>query len=332
MYNEDRKLRFLSEAGLFDQKNQWAFSMFRQTRQIEEALSKDLAEFTADEVGVALSTSGVVSHITVMNRIPLVVRYKKWCKEHGFKTVQVRSDEISPDVSENIRDTMVYSPSYLASLLREAFRDNLEKSSKCVYRAYLWLGFAGMSSEDAANVRVSDVDLKRRMILYNNRYYQVPEEGAGDLETVCAATEFTRIVNGGVAVFKREDGDRILRGRKLTKKIPVNEYVRSTLRPTVQRGFQQIGHGGMSYLRVRKSGLFYEMLRREVHGFLINFAPIAYDDYMSGNHKESNPSSKQKTISRIMLMYERDYAAWKKAFDRELREEFRVNIIPSSEV
>ncbi len=329
MYNEERKVRFMSECGMEGSKGVWAVATFNNTQLMEEELGKDLAELTAEEVGDALATTGVVSSATIGNRIPLVVRYKKWCAEKGFQTVLVVSEDIRVDVTDNIRDTMVSSPSQLAYLLQKAFPDNVEKSARCVYRAYLWMGFAGMNMEDAADVRVSDVDLNSRMIKYNNRWYVIPEEGIDDIRRVCKAKEFYRLNRGSKTAFQRADGDRILRGRKLKKEITVHGYVRETLRPVIQNGFKAIGYNGMSFLRIRKSGLFYEMFRREVHGFAISFATIAHDDYLAGNYKESKANPKQKVVRRIMLTYEKDYAAWKNAFAEELMEEFRITEMPS---
>lgn len=328
MYNEERKLQFIQECGIEESKSLWMTATFNNTQAMEEELGRDLAEMTAEEVGESLATTGVISTATITNRIPLVVRYKKWCADRGLPAVIIRSEDVKVDVSDNIRDTMVSSPSHLAYLLQKAFPDTIKKSSHCVYRAYLWMGFAGMQMEDAASVRVSDVDLKSRMIHFNNRWYVIPEEGIGDIRLVCKLKEFARVMRGATVIFERAEGDRILRGRKLKKEITVHGYVRSTLRPTVQAGFKEIGHDGMSFLRIRKSGIFYEMFSREVKGFAVNFATVAHDDYLLGDYKQSNSGSKQKSVRRIMLMYERDYASWKNAFRDELMEEFKLEEMP----
>lgn len=332
MYNAERKIRFMKESGIDETKNVWAVATFNNTELMEQELEKDLAEFTAKEVGEALATTGVVSSMTIANRIPFVVRYKEWCAEKGFRSVIIHSNEVAVDVSENIRDTMVYSPSHLARLLQIAFKDPVSRSSKCVYRAYLWLGFAGMNPLDAASVRVSDVDLKSRMVQFNNRWYMIPEEGINDIKTVMRTKEFVSVMRGKKVSFPREDGDRILRGRKQKKQESVSAYVRNTLRSTVQLRFKEAGYNGMSFLRIRRSGIFYEMFRREVHGLAVNFAPIAHDDYLAGDYKESKANPKQKCVRRLMLIYEKDYAAWKSAFEEELKEEFGITEMPHQDL
>lgn len=328
MYNSDRKTQFINELGLEGGNVVWATSVFNNTDAIESRLSKDLAEFTAEEVGLAIANNGVMSSVTISNRVPLVVRYKKWCASHGFPAVVINSDNVTVDVSGNVRDTMVYSPTQLSSILMEAFPDTNKKSSKCVYRAYLWLGFSGMTSEEAVSVRNSNVDLRNRIVNLNNRWYMIPDEGINDIKAVCKAKEFVRIMRGAKVSFPRDDGDKILRGRKLKKKITDKGYIRETLRPTVQLGFKNVGKSGMSFLKIRKSGIFYEMFRREVQGLIANFASVAYDDYVSGDYKESDSNPKQKIVRRIMLTYERDYAAWKNAFSTELKEAFSVESLP----
>ena len=329
MYNDERTLRFMAEMGMSARKDVWATATFNNVSLMEEELGRDLAEFTADEVGEALVTTGIVSSATIMNRIPLIVRYKKWCSEQGFDAVQVLSGDIHVDMTDNIRDTMVYAPSELAWLLDKAFPYDSAHSSRCVYRAYLWLGFAGMYPEDAASVRVHDVDLKHGMVFFGRQSYVIPDEGIRDVTLACRAKVFTRVINGGTATFERDDGDRVLRGRKLKKEISIHDYVRSTLRPTIQLGFKQIGYNGMSFLRIRKSGIFHRMFSAEVRGLAINFSPVAFDDYAAGNYKESKTNPKQKVVRKLMLAYEKDYIAWKKAFRKELIEEFNLDHMPS---
>lgn len=331
MYNEERKIRFMNEMGMSVTKDTWATVTFNNIQLMEEELRKDLAEFTAEEVGESLVTTGVISAATVMNRIPLVVRYKNWCAEQGFQAVIVQSDEIHTDMTDNIRDTMVYAPSELLWLMNKAFPDKGVNSSNCVYRSYLWMGFAGMHPEDAASVRSADVEIRHRMIFYNGRQYAIPEEGVHDIVLACKSKSFTRMIRGGLASFEREDNDRILRGRKLKKEISIHAYVRSTLRPVIQKGFQAIGYNGMSFLRIRKSGIFYTMFSTEVRGLPVNFAAAAFDDYAVGSYKESKGNPKQKVVRRLMLMYEKDYAAWKNAFEKELMEEFDLKEMPRTE-
>lgn len=327
MYNSDRKFQFMDETGATEKESLWISAAFKCTAILENELNKDIALMTADEVSKALAASGVISSVTMANRIPLIVRYKHWCYDKGFETVLVRSGDIHVDMSDNIRDTMVFSPSNLARVVNQSFPDSGPKSSACIYRAYLWFGFAGMYPEDAASVRVSDVDLNRKMVSYNNRWYELKDEGIRDIRRACKLNEFVRERNGKQILFKREDNDRVLRGRKLKKEIPVSSYVRSTLRPRIQLGFSNAGYGGMSFLRVRRSGIFYGMLIRELKGFEVNFYTIAYDDFDYG-HRDEDVTPTRKSLRRSILMYERDYASWKKAFENDLMQEFKIKQIP----
>lgn len=327
MYNSDRKFQFMDETGATEKESLWISAAFKCTAILENELNKDIAMMTADEVSKALAASGVISSVTMANRIPLIVRYKNWCYDKGFDVVQVRSGDIHIDMSDNIRNTMVCTPSQLARILNQSFPDSGPKSSACIYRAYLWFGFAGMYPEDAASVRISDVDLNRKMVSYNNRWYELKEEGIRDVRRACKLDEFERERNGKQVLFKRDDSDRVLRGRRLKKEISISAYVRSTLRPRTQLGFTNAGHGGMSFLRIRRSGIFYEMLSRELKGFDVNFYTVAHDDFDYG-HRDEDVTPIRKSLRRSILMYERDYAAWKKAFAPELMQEFGVAKIP----
>lgn len=329
MFNEQRKLQFMKDNDLTPEKDVWVTNVFNLLGPTEEKLGKDLSLFTAEEAGKALATAGVITSITISARVPLVVRYKDWCAEHGFETIQMRSSEIEVDFSDNMRDVMVATPTHLSSLLAESFVDRYEKSAKVVYRAYLWLGFAGMEKMEAVCLRVSDVNLKQRMAHSNrDRWYAIHELGIPDVRKACELNEFERNVRFGIAKFPRADGDLILRGRRMKKEIPLEKYIKETLRPTVQAAFKAAGHPGLSFDRIRKSGIFYSMLQREVLGIPPNFFTIAHDEFDEFHKEPVAPAAKQKTITRIVLMYNRDYAAWKKAFSKELKEEFGIDEIP----
>ena len=330
MYNEERKLQFIHETETASGNDAWISAVFNLIEVSERKLGRDIAEFTASEVGEALATPGVITAVTIENRIPLIVRYKKWCAEHGFESVQALSSEIMVDISDNIRGTMVAGPAHLASLLAESFPDVHKKSAKVIYRAYLWFAFSGMEKEEAVALRVSDVNIRQRKAHTNrDRWYTIHELGIRDVARACELKEFERNVRFGVGTFPRADGDLILRGRRLNKEIPPEKYIRETLRPTVQSGFKAAGHPGLSYDRIRKSGIFYEAFSREAIAEIPpNFYTLAHDDFELGHPEPVSPGAKHKSIQRINAMYNRDYSAWKRAFEPELREEFGVEKIP----
>ena len=330
MFNEKRKLQFMEDNGLTPKKDVWVTNVFNLLEPTEEKLGKDLALFTAEETGKALATAGVITSVTISARVPLVVRYKDWCAGHGFETIQMKSSEIQVDFSDNIRDVMVATPSHLSSLLAESFADRYKKSAKVIYRAYLWFGFAGMDKMEAVSLRVSDVNLKQRMAHSNrDRWYVIHELGVPDVRRACELQEFERNVRFGIATFPRAEGDLILRGRRMKKEIPLEKYIRETLRPTVQAGFKNAGHTGLSFDRIRKSGFFYSMLQREVLGIPPNFFTIAHDEFDEVHKEPVAPAAKQKTVTRIVRMYNRDYAAWKNAFSKELKGDFGIDEIPN---
>lgn len=329
MYNEGRKARFMNAFGMDNWKFRWATATFNSVEHMEEELGRDIAEMTAEEVGEALATSDVISSATLSNRIPFIVRYKAWCSEQGFPTVLVSTGEIHVDVSDNIRDTMVYSSEHLSHILEISFPEKTQNDSKCIYKAHLWLAYSGMQDLDSVKVRVSDVDLNQCSVFLNNRMYFFPEAGRRDVKHACEMEVFDRVINGKPRSFRREDSDRILRGR-LTKNQVCDEksYLVKTLRSAVRVGFIESGHAGMSYIRVRKSGIFREAFWREAKGLPVSFYQIAHDDFVFEGKQPTAGQTKQKILRRLILVYEKDYEAWKRAFENELKEDFGLEKLP----
>lgn len=329
MYNKEQKERFLDAINIANGNRSWAIGVFNTIENMETETGRDLAMLSPEEVGTALLSSGARSYVTIANRLPLVVRYKNWCAENGIDAVTMLSSEIVFDLSVNIKQTMVCTPKQLDRILHEAFPDRKGMSTMApAYRAYMWFAFSGMFEEDAVQVRMRDINLQDRLVYVSNRWYGLEPESIPEIK---AASKFTTLdremADGSIRHYRREEGDVILRGRKLEKSISPKDYVKKTLRPLIQSYMKEIGRVDFTFQKVRRSGLFYETFRREVRGLAPNFYTIAVDDYERDNHKPVTESIRKRTISRGNLNYERDYSAWKRAFEQELKEEFGLETI-----
>ena len=328
MYNERRKALFMSTFGMDKWKFRWAAATFKGIEQMETALDKDVAEMTAKEVSLALAVSDVMSSATLANRIPFIVRYKIWCAEHGFPVVLVSSSDIHVDISDNIREMMVYSPENLADILEQSFPEKSKNDSKCIYKAHLWFGYSGIQDLDSVRVRIPDVDLYQCSVFLDNRMYFFPEAGRRDVKHACEMKTFDRIVNGKPRSFRRENNDKVLRGRLTAKVIDDKSYLIKTLRSAVRIGFMESGHGGMSYIKIRKSGIFREAFWREARGLPVSFYQIAHDDFVFEGKRPTAGQTKQKILRRLILGYEKDYEAWKRAFEQDLKKDFGLDKLP----
>ena len=337
MYNADRKERFIAENSMSLSRG-WVVDVFNSIGPMELQLGKDLAEMTAEEVGRAICVGDVMASATITNRIPLVVRYKNWCAENGFSAVPIRSGDVVIDVSRGIRSTMVCSPSNLLAYLDRAYPDDGRKNTpRCVYRSFFWFLFSGLRPVEAADVRTTDVNLRRRLISYNNRWYRIFDLSVTDIRTACEQTVFEKPTPKGNKIMTRprEANNRVLRGwaHGDVQRTPA-EYVNRTLRTAVQTAFDRAGLPGVSPLKVRKSGIFYDMLGRELKGLDVRvaFYTLASDDFdLDHIGKEISARQKHKAVHRIQQMYMMDYSNWKQAFEPELLREFGVETLPAVE-
>ena len=331
MYNSEQKNRFMDAINLPSDKRSWARVIFDTTQKMEEDRGVDLAMLSGEDVGNALCSTGAMSSITIKNRIPFVIRYKKWCAENGIDTVVIKPYEIVVDFSDSIRETMVYSPLNLFDIIHRAFPDKEGvKTVAPIYRAYLWFAFAGLYEVDAAQVKSKDINFRACVVHYGGRWYQLQPEGLDDIRAAINLDACERVMeNGEIRRFRRAEGDEVIRGRRLSKTISPERYVLKTLRTTIQTYFKQAGHPGMSYVKIRKSGLFYQMLDREVHGMAVNFYTFAVDDFERDKHSDNvSENMRRRMITRTANGYKQDYISWKKAFTNELKEEFDIDKLP----
>ena len=94
-----------------------------------------------------------------------------------------------------------------------------------------------MQDLDSVRVRISNVDLNQCSVFLDNKMYFFPEEGRRDVKHACEMKTFDRLVNGKPRSFRREDSDKVLRGRLMTGKvIDDKSYLMKTLRSAVRLG------------------------------------------------------------------------------------------------
>lgn len=55
---------------------------------------------------------------------------------------------------------------------------------------------------------------------------------------------------------------------------------------------------------------------------------IAHDDFVFEGKRPTAGQTKQKILRRLILGYEKDYEAWKRAFEQDLKKDFGLDKLP----
>ena len=129
MYNEERKLRFISEKKSASTRDN-CISIFNAFEEFEDREEKDLCEFSTEDVNVVLESRFRASASSLKAIFTTLRAYVRWCSEQGFSISDgiLNFNSLKSAPAKKISSCMVSSPKHLQQILDEAF-DPCEKKT-----------------------------------------------------------------------------------------------------------------------------------------------------------------------------------------------------------
>lgn len=305
MYNEERKIKFLSET---KKAPTFGMSIFRAMEPLEQQYGVDLAMLPTEALQSVVDTRLGIRTRSVGVAIAFLRSYFVWCKEHGYE-VGNGIDGLEIKTTEKIRNTMVSSPKHLEILLDKVFTPVQEETMDCIYRCFLWLAFSGLEDTEAMNVKINEIDFEQMLIHHGGKDYELYKESIPAFRKGCSLTEFVYInpKYSRKVVRNRFPGEYLMRGIR-SEKISL-----ITMRSIVGTHFRDNGQK-ISYGRIHLSGEFYRMYEMERAGMPADFSGIAIERTNRIERQYSENYSRQKVVASIEQEYINDYANWKQAF------------------
>lgn len=303
MFNEERKMKFLSETR---ETTGYGISIFNATSKAEEEHGKDLCELDVDTIQSIFETNFGVRKRATESSTAFMQSYVKWCSDNGFPTSN-SVFELEVDVSQKIKRTMVASPMHLASIMDQVFTPVESKTIDCLYRCYLWMVYSGLRESDTVEVNVDDVDLDTSIIQFGGKSFDIYNEARAAFRMACTATEFVYIHPNYTTTINRFPGERLIRG------VRTDSMQLKTIRPIVSKKLSK--HGlDLSLRLIRLSGIFYKAFDAERSGFGVNFDDAVIEQLQSTKRTYNKNYTRGKVVNMIMRDYLNDYERWKKAF------------------
>lgn len=306
MYNEERKVKFLSET-----KKSPAFgkSIFRATEPIEQQYGVDLVMLPTEALQSVVNERLGIRTRSVGTAIVFLRSYFTWCKENGYE-VGSGIDGLEIETGEKIRATMVSSPKHLELLLDKVFTPVQEETMDCIYRCFLWLAFSGLEDVEAMDVKTSEIDFEQMLIHHGDKDYELYKEAIPAFKKACSLTEFVYInpKYSKKVTRNRFPGEYLMRGVR-SEKISL-----MTMRTIIGTHFRDNGIK-ISYSRIHLSGVFYRMYEMERAGMPVDFSGIAIERTNRIDRQYSENYSRRKVTASIEQDYIDDYASWKRAFE-----------------
>lgn len=310
MYNEERKMRFLTE---MRSSVDFGRSVFNTIEPYEQKEEKDLCELTVDILQPIANAKFGSRTRTTDSTIAFLRSYVGWCKEQGYPTC---SDvyELKTEMDEKMKRMMIASPIHLEAILNKIFEPVASETVDCLYRCYLWMGFAGIEEAEAIEVTVDEIDFDTMTIEHGGKSYEIYREAVPAFKMACNATEF-RYVNPNYTDGKQGGYRNRYPGEHLLRGIRSAQIKLTTIRAVIGKKFKAEGIE-TSYGKIRLSGLFYKTYEMERFGEPINFDVFIIERMGKTDHQYHRNYTRNKLANGIRRDLEDDYECWKAAFTR----------------
>lgn len=312
LYNKELKTAFVRDYTSSVETAAAYERLFNTTCSYERKFSADICEMTCDQLSIVLNEICGHSKTNIFNKTSMIRSYISWCSSTGVRNVSGAIYEIHITGINKVRENLVPNPAALQERLDALFDPEIEGTMDNVYRAILWMAYAGVRLRDVMSVRVSDVDIQNKEVTVKDRQYRLQEEAMPCIIQCVTLDRFAarhRLRPDGFD--QRVDSDILTRG---TKSILTIKYAENMLARRV-RERKKINPSvfGLSYNCVYESGLFFRLRIREANGSAINFSRLV-DEKIEDKYGDKDAVDAETKTKYVKNMKD-DYTKWKIAFN-----------------
>ena len=308
MLNEEQKMRFV-EASYPASKREEVLGLLRLFAPYEASWTRDLVMQPIEKLQPAFNEIAKTIPAKKANALLTALkRYRKWFLENNdVKAVCAGVLLLKMNTEDKLRNSMVASPRHLKLILDEVFEAPERETVDCVYRALLWLAFAGVPREHAVRITVEEVDFYSMSIRHDGKEYKIPADGLKEFQKLCELDTFLFIHRNPDYEQRRPraEGKQLLRALKDTS-VEVQK-----ISDAIYQRFAK-SNWSLTYDNVQDSGLFYEKYELERFGLGVSF-----DAEVEQRLEALVDSNKGAKNSRSMIRsrYIEKYNQWKAIFN-----------------
>jgi hypothetical protein len=310
LYNEDRKSAFIEQHSKNEQTQRFVKYVFASTLEYEKKYNLDVCQLPHEVILEIASNSFGFKHRSIQIALGVLLEYEGWCKSKGYEVVENIDEAVEiSSTSPRMQTLMVASPYHLQTLLNKVFDPEDFDTVDILYRTYFWFAFAGIDELDAVELRVSDIDLVKMLILGK---YEIYREGLQTLHKACFLKKFNP---ANYSTRKKTPKDRLV-SEYVFRSTRSEKYTRDGIRTLIRREMMAANKYGYSFFttydKIKLSGIFYREFERERIGIEPTLSEIIEDKRQKGYKLFAvRPNSAENKI-RLENIY--DYNNWKKAF------------------
>ena len=289
MFNPDLKNAFL-DTQKAEKTKSTIRTLFNKTEP-HEAEHGDLYTWSPETIIAVFRKLGFATVGTARVSLSITRQYFEYCSKQGLPhpieaTLVQETQLINPD---SYKSAYVGSAEELQEYLDSAFADDIQNDIRVrVYKAYYWLAFSGVPTQDV--MKVTPKTIQGDTITVEGRTYYIHESAQKLIYDI------SRFLNPNIPLL-HVFSERITPSN-------IRNFISSLKKPEVPR---------LKYTNVYKSGLFRRIYEQEKQGFLARFdAEVEMQIQLTGYAGHGYSLQKRKRTMQATLL--KDYNAWKTAF------------------
>jgi hypothetical protein len=317
MYNEEMKVRFILGYTKGQSTIKLAHNVFKAIEPFEEDVwEADVCTRSAKEL------QPVVDQILGLRKrsaswiLAILRAYAKWCILSKYPGACDGIMHVETLGLDKVRRQMVSSPLHLQKYFDEVFDKESEETIDNIYRCFLWMGYSGMSEEDAMCVKATSVDMAALKITSGDSEFPIYREAIQAFKNAVELTSFL-YKNPNYKEKKHIRRNRI-EGDMIMRRVTAGTHL-MTVRSTLSKRLTAAQKNGqteqkLSFYRAWLSGLFYRMAERERAGIPADFGEIVAREMEQKPSPVTGGLSTQAKQNERAKDYLEDYQRWKLAF------------------
>lgn len=318
MYNQEIKSRFIKEytAGMTSEQTMSVNAILRRIEGLEKGWGADICTRRTEELQERMNWLCKRYVNRNFSMVSVLQDYVKWCIKNDIDGACDGMLHVVDQTAEDARRTMFRGPAELKEYLDIVYDPVDKETIDITYRTLYWLAFCGIPKDGALSVRTRDVDLRRKVIVFDGRIFQIYDEGYPAIELAVNLKSFAYFHPNYKEVIRRDrsGGNSIVRGIKGSLTLPkIRAHTQVKCRAAIADGRVRVES---SYHRTFLSGVFYRAYQMEQAGVEPDFAQVALDTFKY--HSCDVVIEKHGLTSAINALeasYAKNYRCWKAAFN-----------------
>jgi len=241
--------------------------------------------------------------------LSVVKKYREWfLSEYKEQAAYAGVLQLKISDDDKLRSSMVPSAMYLKLILDEVLEEPARDTVDNVYRALLWLAFAGVPRTLAPLITKDEIDFYNMVIRHDGREYRIPAEGLTEFQKLCELDTFL-VIHKNPDYEKRRpraEGNQLLRGLSNTC------IEAEKIGDAIYQRFAKT-KWSLTYEAVIDSGLYISKYEMERFGLDVSFETEIEQrlEAMTDQSKQAISNNRSMMRSR----YTEKYNQWKNIFN-----------------